>query len=430
MSLKWYFNASPKALGTQGTSYSIGFTSAGTHFSVLRNGTVFKEKFYLYYDDTEAYKSGWKNSGYRTITFDEEPTGALLTYLEANATAVQEDPYKFKHYYRNNRLIGTGQYRFRPFTAAEPPAVFEIINALTNVTADGENPTTIAANDSVTLIYTANSGYTLPETITVTGASYTWEQSTGVLDISNPTGDVTITIVGVASSLSFKLPAIKPSSFIIEGASLLTDSFTVSSSVYSALTSLNNGGSLVDFGNSHGLSISSSDALLVPVGLRYNYVDVEYPFVSGETELVITIPWLFRDFDTVIHFVEYDYISDTCVDTLIDTANVDVDNHAIHFNPSKCDGSTIYFFYYAVDHEPFGVISYISLGILSDGENPTFVTAGDIGTVFTFSTYSGYVLPDEVIVVNASFVYDKIAGTVTISNPVGDVIIMIYAVSS
>ena len=199
MSLKWYFNASPKALGTQGTSYSIGFTSAGTHFTILRNGTVFKEKFYLYYNDTEAYKSGWKNSAYRTITFDTEPTGALLTYLEANATAIQEDPYKFKHYHRNNRLIGTGQYRFRPFTAAEPADVFEIINTLTNVTADGENPSTIAANDSVTLIYTANSGYTLPASVTVTGASYTWEQSTGVLDISNPTQNVTITIAGVKS---------------------------------------------------------------------------------------------------------------------------------------------------------------------------------------------------------------------------------------
>lgn len=123
MSLKWYFNASPKALGKQGTSYSIGFTSAGTHFSILRNGTVFKEKFYLYYDDTEAYRSGWKNSAYRTITFDTEPTGALLTYLEANATAIQEDPYKFKHFYRNDRLIGSGTYKFRPYTAIQPQSV-------------------------------------------------------------------------------------------------------------------------------------------------------------------------------------------------------------------------------------------------------------------------------------------------------------------
>lgn len=205
MSKKWYFNASPKALGTQGTSYSIGFTSAGAHFSVLRNGTVFKEKFYLYFDDTIAYKSGWTNSAYRTVTFDEEPTGALLTYLEANATEIQDDPYKFRRYYRNDQLIGSGTYKFRSYTVTEPPAVYEIINVLTNVTADGENPSVIGVNDSVTLIYTANSGYTLPQSVTVTGASYTWGQSTGVLDLSNPTGNVTVTISGVAAVTSYSV---------------------------------------------------------------------------------------------------------------------------------------------------------------------------------------------------------------------------------
>ena len=84
-------------------------------------------------------------------------------------------------------------------TVVKPQDVFNITNVLSNVTADGENPTTIAANDSVTLIYTANSGYTLPASVTVTGATYTWEQSTGVLDISNPTQNVTITIAGVKS---------------------------------------------------------------------------------------------------------------------------------------------------------------------------------------------------------------------------------------
>ena len=34
-----------------------------------------------------AYNGGnWMNQSYRTITFDEEPTGDLLTWLEANAT--------------------------------------------------------------------------------------------------------------------------------------------------------------------------------------------------------------------------------------------------------------------------------------------------------------------------------------------------------
>lgn len=31
-------------------------------------------------------KATWTNQAYRTITFDEEPTGDLLTWLQANAT--------------------------------------------------------------------------------------------------------------------------------------------------------------------------------------------------------------------------------------------------------------------------------------------------------------------------------------------------------
>ena len=84
--LSWRFKSSPKSLGAQGTSYSIGFTTNDTHFTILRNGTTFKEKFYLYYNDTEAYKSGWKNSNFRDIIFDTEPEQALLTYLQNNAT--------------------------------------------------------------------------------------------------------------------------------------------------------------------------------------------------------------------------------------------------------------------------------------------------------------------------------------------------------
>lgn len=122
MSEIWYFNASPKALGTQGTSYSVGFTSNGTHYTILRNGTVFKEKFYLYYNDTEAYKSGWKNTAFRTVTFDEAPTGDLLTYLEANATKLEAEPFEFKRYYKNDALIGTGTYKFRHYSATEPVA--------------------------------------------------------------------------------------------------------------------------------------------------------------------------------------------------------------------------------------------------------------------------------------------------------------------
>lgn len=80
---------------------------------------------------------------------------------------------------------------------------YNITNTLTNVTADASNVATIEENSSVTLKFTANTGYTLPDTITVTGATHTWDKTTGVVTISNPTADVNITIVGTKSSAEY-----------------------------------------------------------------------------------------------------------------------------------------------------------------------------------------------------------------------------------
>ena len=77
--------------------------------------------------------------------------------------------------------------------------VYTITATLSNVTADSTNPNNIVAGGYATLIFTAADGYKLPDTITVTGANYTWEQSTGVLDIYEPSANVAITITGTAS---------------------------------------------------------------------------------------------------------------------------------------------------------------------------------------------------------------------------------------
>ena len=47
----------------------------------------------------------------------------------------------------------------------------------------------------------ANSGYELPDAITVSGASYTWDKSTGTVVLSNPTSNVTITVVAVEAKV-------------------------------------------------------------------------------------------------------------------------------------------------------------------------------------------------------------------------------------
>lgn len=75
------------------------------------------------------------------------------------------------------------------------PEIYTITASLTNCTAAASNPSSIEENSTATLYFTANSGYTLPTTISVTGASYTWDPTTGALALSNPTGNVSIAII-------------------------------------------------------------------------------------------------------------------------------------------------------------------------------------------------------------------------------------------
>ncbi len=60
----------------------------------------------------------------------------------------------------------------------------------------GEKITTISSTETKTLTYTANAGYQLPDSVTVTGATHIWNKETGTLILSKATGDVTVTIVG------------------------------------------------------------------------------------------------------------------------------------------------------------------------------------------------------------------------------------------
>lgn len=64
------------------------------------------------------------------------------------------------------------------------------------------NPTQIAAGATLAITYTAAAGYDLPDAsgVTVSGCSFGWNKSTGVLTLYNPTGAVSASIVAVAKS--------------------------------------------------------------------------------------------------------------------------------------------------------------------------------------------------------------------------------------
>lgn len=81
------------------------------------------------------------------------------------------------------------------------PTVYSITNSLTNCTASGAS--TIVEEGTAAVTITANSGYELPDTIAVSGASYTWDKSTGTVVLSNPTSNVTVTVVAVVIPLKY-----------------------------------------------------------------------------------------------------------------------------------------------------------------------------------------------------------------------------------
>lgn len=77
-------------------------------------------------------------------------------------------------------------------------ARYSITPTLTNVTAASGNATDIAEGETVTLNYVANDGYNLPDSVSVSGATGSWNKSSGTLTLSNATGNVTFTIAGVS----------------------------------------------------------------------------------------------------------------------------------------------------------------------------------------------------------------------------------------
>ena len=74
---------------------------------------------------------------------------------------------------------------------------------LTGVTGASSNPTKMFEGTTETLTFTANDGYTLPDSVSITGATVSWNKDTGTLTLSNPTNNITGTITGVATQTGY-----------------------------------------------------------------------------------------------------------------------------------------------------------------------------------------------------------------------------------
>ena len=91
-------------------------------------------------------------------------------------------------------LLASNTLKFYKKTCL-PANKFWIDYELANVTCTNTPPhSQIAKSETLALNFEAAIGYALPDNVTVTGATPSWNKATGTLTISNPTDNVTITI--------------------------------------------------------------------------------------------------------------------------------------------------------------------------------------------------------------------------------------------
>ena len=94
--LKWYFNADLVPITTSKIIFGGALKSADSEYTGMQYNTtkvgneyVISELEYMRRPvKTTVWDRGrgWTSSFYRTVEFEKEPTGKLLTFLQANAT--------------------------------------------------------------------------------------------------------------------------------------------------------------------------------------------------------------------------------------------------------------------------------------------------------------------------------------------------------
>ncbi len=94
VSKTWTFNSTVNSPASTLTILYANFTSNGTKFKAFNcdvlAGALNLSYLYLNQDASHTqlnvYYYNWQNEAYRTVIFDEAPSGDLLTWLQANAT--------------------------------------------------------------------------------------------------------------------------------------------------------------------------------------------------------------------------------------------------------------------------------------------------------------------------------------------------------
>lgn len=174
--------------------YQYGGYDDGVNYDGEGNPPIYPHIKAMRYNNTGAAMINLPSLGWNGQDAIVEVTAKRITIKGRSDRAILPNI----HYYWDKKADGTYTFATEATDPDPEPAVYSITVMATGCTVSG--PSTIKEGKTATLTVMAADGYTLPATISVTNATYTWNVNSGVVTLSNPTGPVTI------SASAIKIP--------------------------------------------------------------------------------------------------------------------------------------------------------------------------------------------------------------------------------
>lgn len=369
------------------------------------------------------YDGAWKDSTtHNKTTYSAKDTSFVVYCIDLNAQSIKAFCY------------GAGYDREISY-APVAPAVYSITNILTNCAASGVS--SITEGGTATITISTNNEYELPDTIVVSGASYTWDKSTGTLTLSNPTSNVTVTVVAIEAELPYKNQI--RLSINADGTQFVgtngEDGYKMgyrlnSSGTETAIT--DNNASIV--GVTGYIPIKTGDivyidGLLLKPGVdtgvdNYSYVNIyrsDFSFLTGCKFVSIN--------ESSMNFM---YGGSCTTDAsgyatsfkIVDNYNSLKDGGYLRISGNGMSVNSI-----ITVNEPInGVDVYSITNSLANCTASGASTIAKDGTAsIAIIANSGYELPDTIAISGASYTWNKSTGIIVLSNPTGNVTVTVVA---
>ena len=461
----WLLNYSFDFENKQWITLSASFTSSGQSFSSIKYSYADFNCHYINYDDTEVYNDddyiGWTDEAYRTIVLDTPATGNLLTWLQANAVK-QVTPrisVDLKTQFPDQwagltigkhtvqiRAKNPGNYLDSDLsTAIDFYKTVPITVTATNCTAASSNPTEfpdVGGGDTI-LTFNKKTGYTLPETIVITGVAgqnigYSWtvasDGQSAQLKILKALGDIAVTVTGVAETYNITVngtnarQASGPSTITYGGSATLTFAYddgyfapTSIKDVAGATGSWNQSTSTLNLTNCTGPVTVTIEGAVKTFNITYSLTNVNS--ASGNPTTIASNASAVKI--TLVKPTGYNLPNKVAI-TGVDAKNWSYDGTTGIITISRPTANVTIA---AVGQPIVYTIATTTENATADPSNPTTIAYGTTVTLkFTFP--ADYTAPDDadVAVTGATKQWTKSTGTLVLSNPTANVTVQVAGV--